>query len=122
MPSETWKSIEGDDGTLWCAARAERLLRSAEGVKDREDSDKLAEKAKGLIDRLQQLIPNWPETYRLRGQLAERSGRWSEALASYQLAWSAGSRDAGLLRILNAMNQAGQKAQRSPSSLRNLKT
>ena len=103
------KRIEGDDGTLWRAARAERLLRAAEGTEDRSVSEKLAEQAAQLIDRLQQLIPNWPETYRLQGQLAERSGRWSDALSSYQLAWSAGSRDAGLAaRILNAMNQAGQ--------------
>ncbi len=105
------KKIEGSEGTMWRAARAGRLLRLARTTEETSKSRILMTEATNLIRRLQQLLPDWPETFRLQGLLAENGGRWSEALSAYQFAWSTGAHDAELAsRILNALNQSGQNA------------
>lgn len=94
--------LEGEKGALWRASRAARLLRTASSPEHRRE-------AEALVKQLEQLLPDWPRTAILRGQFAEQSGRWAQALAAYESAWSAGTRDASLaVRILTALNRTGQ--------------
>ncbi len=103
------RELEGSEGTTWRAVRAERLLRIAKTTQETSRSRILIGEATELIGQLQRILPDWPETFRLQGQLAENLGRWPEALAAYQSAWSVGAQDAELASlILNALNRSGQ--------------
>lgn len=96
------KRIEGDDGSVWRMVRASRLLRSEPGP------DELGEIGE-LVDQLTLNFPNWGRTRYLRGRLAERAGRWGQALAEYEEAWQRGIRDTDLAsRLLVALNRTGQ--------------
>ena len=96
------RAIEGERGTAWRIVRANRLLRSDPGPEELEEVER-------VVDRLTELLPNGGQTRYLRGRLAERAGRWDEALSAYEEAWSTGIRDAGLAsRLLAALNRTGQ--------------
>ncbi|QDS96109.1 Transmembrane exosortase (Exosortase_EpsH) [Roseimaritima multifibrata] len=98
------RSIEGEEGTYWRATLAARLLRNAE-------SEQQVAEATQLIQQLEQLLPDWPQTLMLRGRLAARLGRWQQALTAFESAWNVGLRDAALAsQFLNALNQTGQSA------------
>jgi exosortase len=85
------KKIEGNDGTLWRAYRARRLL-----VESSELDDPQFREAERLVREIATLRPTWQRRYVLQGVLARRQNQLDEAIAAYQQAIRLGNRNIGL--------------------------
>jgi exosortase len=85
------KKIEGDDGTLWRAYRARRLL-----VQSTELDDPLFREAERLVREIANLRPSWQRRYVLQGTLARKQNQLDEAIAAFQQAIRLGNRSIGL--------------------------
>jgi tetratricopeptide (TPR) repeat protein len=89
VDAERWeerlKVLEGEDGTMWRYTRGKRLILQAA----KNDDPKLAEAA-GLQIAIQQLRPNWPQGYLLKGALLIRQGKFDEAIDAYEMAFRFG--------------------------------
>src|SRR5581483_449795 len=75
------KTIEGNDGTLWRAFRARRLL-----VESSEVDDPRLHEAERLVREIANLRPSWQRRYVLQGVLARKQNQLDEAIAAYQQA------------------------------------
>ena len=85
------KKIEGDDGTLWRAYRARRLL-----VESNELDDPQFREAERLVREIAGLRPSWQRRYVLQGVLARKKNQLDEAIAAYQQAIRLGNHTIGL--------------------------
>lgn len=85
------QKIEGDEGTLWRAYRAQRLL-----VQTIELDDPLLREAERLVREIASLRPSWPRRYVLQGVLARKQNQLDEAIAAYQQAIRLGNHNIGL--------------------------
>jgi exosortase len=85
------KKIEGDDGTLWRAYRARRLL-----AESNELDDPQLREAERLTREIAGLRPTWQRRYVLQGTLARQKNQLDEAIAAYQQAVRLGNHNIGL--------------------------
>jgi tetratricopeptide (TPR) repeat protein len=81
------ESLEGSNGTRWRYYRAVRLL---EEKRSSEQQD--LREAGRLLSEIETLRPKWPQSFLLRGRIAERLGRLAEATDEYELALRSGAR------------------------------
>jgi tetratricopeptide (TPR) repeat protein len=104
---ETWLStIEGNDGTLWRAYRAQRMLAVIQSVDDKDFQE-----ATTLIQAVMALRPHWSKAHFLQGEIAYRMNRADTASAEYERAWQLGGR--GILladRLIDSLTQQGRLA------------
>jgi exosortase len=85
---EGWlKTIEGDDGSLWRAYQAQRMLALAQSTNDKNFQDAVAQ-----VDALLRLRPRWSKTHYLQGEIAIRTNRTDVATAAFERAWQYGGR------------------------------
>ena len=85
------KKIEGEEGTLWRAYRARRLL-----VQSTELDDPQFHEAERLVHEIANLRPSWQRRYVLQGTLARKQNQADEAIAAFQQAIRLGNRSIGL--------------------------
>jgi exosortase len=85
------KKIEGEEGTLWRAYRARRLL-----VQSTELDDPQSHEAERLVREIANLRPSWQRRYVLQGTLARKQNQADEAIAAFQQAIRLGNRSIGL--------------------------
>jgi exosortase len=85
------KKVEGDDGTLWRAYRARRLLVAANELDDPQ-----LHEAERLVREIAGLRPNWQRRYVLQGVLARKKNQLDEAIVAYQQAIRLGNHNIGL--------------------------
>jgi exosortase len=105
---ETWLNmIEGNDGTLWRAYRAQRMLVATQSVDDKDFQE-----AAALSKAIVQLRPHWSKAHFLQGEIAHRMNRVDTAAAEYERAWQLGGR--GILladRLIDSLTQQGRLAE-----------
>ncbi len=104
---ETWlNSIEGSNGTLWRAYRAQRLLATAKSVDDKDFQEAI-----GLADDVVRMRPRWSKAQFLQGEIAYRMNRTDSAAASYERAWQFGGRGVLLAdRLIDLLTRQGRYA------------
>jgi exosortase len=104
---ETWlNTIEGNDGTLWRAYRAQRMLAATQSV-----DDKGFQEAAALIKAIGELRPHWSKAHFLQGEIAYRTNRADTAAAEYERAWELGGRGVLLAdRLIDSLTQQGRLA------------
>ncbi len=105
LESLDWKSleeieknlnrVEGEDGSNWRYFRARRLLATAVDVEEARFREAIR-----LTDELDRVRPSWHRTAALRGQIARREGRGSDAVQAYELAVRLGNKSIALAEEL----------------------
>jgi exosortase len=102
---ESWlKSIEGNDGTLWKAYRAQRLLLAAKSADDEQFQEVV-----GLVDAIIRERPRWYKAHFLQGEIAFRMNRIDAAAKAYEKAWDLGGRGVLLAdRLIDLMTRQGR--------------
>jgi tetratricopeptide (TPR) repeat protein len=84
---EDLQALEGESGSYWRYYRAVRLLEAE------KDDLEAVRKANPLLTAIQAIRPSWPPARLLKGRIAERMGRISEAADNYEIALRSGSRN-----------------------------
>ncbi len=103
---ENWlKTIEGEDGTLWRAYRAQRLIFTSRSIDDKDFQEAVA-----LADALLKQRPHWPKSHYLQGEISLRMNRGDAATASFEKAWQYGGRGIILAdRLIDLLARQGRK-------------
>jgi predicted Zn-dependent protease len=102
---EGWlHTAEGDDGTIWKAYRAQRLLAGT-----RSSDDPQFQEAAKLVSAIERERPRWSKAHFLAGEIAYRANRTEAAAAAFERAWQYGGR--GILladRLIDVSTQLGR--------------
>src|SRR5262249_8650895 len=86
--TDEMKQIEGEEGTVWRAARAAQLIRTAA---ERKDAHGL-EEAEALLAPVAARRPKWSRVSLCRARIADLRGKPAEALPHYLRALRLGER------------------------------
>lgn len=102
---ESWlKAVEGDNGTLWKAYRAQRLLATARSTQDPEFQEVMA-----LADTITRERPRWSKAHFLQGEIAYRMNRADASAAAFERAWQFGGRGPLLAdRLIDLLTRQGR--------------
>ena len=92
---EQLRELEGENGTWWRLYRANRLVRAASTVAD----PRFAEASQIQRD-LELLRPSWAPAKILRGLIADKSGKLTEAMSAYEQAVLLGSQERSVFERL----------------------
>lgn len=101
---EDWlKTVEGDDGTLWKAYKAQRLLAKVQTVEDPEFKEVVS-----ISDSVSRERPRWSKAHFLQGEVAYRTNHVDAASSAFVRAWELGARGPLVAdRLIDSLTRQG---------------